>query len=113
MPFIHVHIGAHLTETQRDEIKHMLGEKIVLLPGKSEKSLMIRLDAGAEMQFRGEPGHCAMIQVHLYQASPREAKARFAVEVIAALGPLAGLETDQIFLHFFEHQEWAAGGQLK
>lgn len=113
MPFIHAHIGPRLTEPQRDEVKRMLGDKISLLPGKSEASLMIRIDAGTAMYFRGEPDACAMIQVHLYQASVREAKARFAAEVIDALGSLTGLQADQIYLHFFEHQEWAAGGQLK
>lgn len=113
MPYIQISMSEKLNDKKIESLKAMLGEKIALLPGKSEAVLMIQIDDGRTMYFAGVAGKCAMVQVHLYKESPKEAKALFSSEVLKALSEIADLPIDRIFMNFAEHSEWATRGSLK
>ena len=112
MPFIQVSLSEKLASEKKEAVKQMLGETIALLPGKSEAALMLRLDDDVSMYFKGKPGQCAMIAVHLYKASPLEAKKDYAAKVLTEFSSLTGVPGDRIFMNFTEHDDWAANGAL-
>ena len=56
MPYIGVSTSKRLSDDQKDALKVALGEKISVIPGKSEKALMIDIADGHTMYFAGE-GH--------------------------------------------------------
>lgn len=112
MPYIQVSISEKLDDMKIESLKAMLGECIALLPGKSEAVLMVRIDDDQKMYFKGEPGNCAMIEVHLYRESPKEAKKVFAAEVLQSISEMTGVPIDRMFLNFTEYTDWAAGGSL-
>lgn len=113
MPYIQMSISEKQDETRIASLKSMLGEKISLLPGKSEAVLMLQFDDANTMYFAGELGKCAMIQVHLYKENPPEAKSQFASEMLKSFSEITGIPIDRIFLNFFEHSGWATRGVLK
>lgn len=113
MPYIQVSLSEKLDAQKTDTLKTMFGEKIELLPGKSESVLMVRIDDARTMYFRGLPGQCAMIEVHLYKDSPKEAKSAFASAVLGAFSELTGVPIDQIFMNFTEYTDWASRGVLR
>ena len=112
MPYIQISLSKKLEDDKIVLLKAMLGEKIALLPGKSESVLMIEINY-SNMFFQGEPGNCAMIQVHLYKESPKEAKSLFTSEMLKAFNELTNIPVDRIFMNFAEHSEWASRGTLK
>jgi hypothetical protein len=112
MPYLQVSVSEKMDDIKIDELKAMFGRYISLLPGKSEEVLMLRIDDDETMFFSGISGKCAMIQVHLYQASPRDAKKIFSAEVLQSFSSITGLPVDRIFMNFSEHTDWAAGGSL-
>lgn len=52
MPFINVKTNVKISKENEVAIKTMLGEAIALIPGKSEKSLMLSMEE-SRMWFRG------------------------------------------------------------
>ena len=51
MPMITVHTNKQLTKEEKALVGRGLGERITLLPGKSEASLMLEIQDGQEMFF--------------------------------------------------------------
>ena len=113
MPYVHMSIAKKLTDNQKEAIKASIGQLIEILPGKSEKVLMIRMDDDVQMVFRGVPSHCAYVNVNLYLMSPDNKKAEFAQAFVRSLSELAGIELDDIFLSFTEHGNWCSRGEFK
>ena len=113
MPYIQVSMSESLDDTRIMSLKAMLGEKIALLPGKSESVLMVEINNCSNMFFKGEPGNCAMIQVHLYKESPKDAKNLFTSEMLESFSEITNIPIDRIFMNFAEHSEWASRGSLK
>ena len=54
MPYIGVSTSKKLSDAQKDAIKSALGEKISVIPGKTEKALMVDIADGHTMYFAGE-----------------------------------------------------------
>ena len=63
MPYICVNLTKKLTDSQKDAIKAGLGEKIALIPGKSERALMVDIADGRTMYYQGEKRDLAYIDV--------------------------------------------------
>ena len=82
MPYVHMSIAKKLTDNQKEAIKASIGQLIEILPGKSEKVLMIRMDDDVQMVFRGVPSACAYVNVNLYLMSPDNKKAEFAQALV-------------------------------
>lgn len=113
MPYIHLSIAKKLNDHQKEAIMARIGQLIEILPGKSEKVLMIRMDDDVQMVFRGVPCACAYVNVNLYMMSPDNKKAEFAQALVLSLSELAGIELDDIFLSFTEHGNWCSRGEFK
>ena len=113
MPYVHMSIAKKLSDDQKESIKSSIGQLIEILPGKSEKVLMVRLDDGLQMYFRGIPENCAYVNVCLYMMSPDEKKGEFSRAFAASLSELAGIDPSNIFLSFTEFGNWCSGGVFK
>lgn len=113
MPYVHMSIAKKLTDEQQEAVKTSIGQLIEILPGKSEKVLMIRMDDDQRMYFRGVPENCAYVNVCLFLMSPDEKKGEFARAFVASLSELAGIDTANIFLSFSEFGNWCSGGVFK
>nr|MCR5405085.1 hypothetical protein [Butyrivibrio sp.] len=74
MPFINSKVSVETTPQQRQELKTRLGQAIALIPGKSESWLMVNLEDGRDMYFRGENIEpSAFISVNIYGSPDRDA----------------------------------------
>lgn len=112
MPMITLHTNKKLTKEEIALVGRGLGERITLLPGKSEASLMLEIRDGQEMFFRGGQDACAFVDVRLFHASPREAKQAFTESVCALLEQI-GVPGKDVYLNFLEFDSWGAQGTLK
>ena len=54
MPYIAINTSKPLSAAQKDELKTALGEKITVIPGKSESRLMVDISDNHTMYLAGE-----------------------------------------------------------
>ena len=54
MPYIAVTTSKALSDEQKDELKKTIGQKISLIPGKTEAALMVDISDNHTMYFAGE-----------------------------------------------------------
>ena len=113
MPFIHVMTDRPVDTEAGEQLKRNLGEAIALLPGKSEEWLMICLEGGKQMWFRGdnETG-CAMVEVAVFGKPDAEGCAMLTSALTRALSDELRLPPGQIYVSFRETGLWGWGGDL-
>jgi hypothetical protein len=102
-----------LSTAQKDAVKSQAGKLMPLIPGKSEGVLMISIDDGKYMAFRGVVCDCAHVVVKLYKPSPLEAKREFTEAFLAALEDATGIAPGDVFLTFEEYENWGSGGTYR
>ena len=112
MPYMHISLGPKLDDDTKTTLIREAGKLIELIPGKTESVLMVRLDDGANMNFRGVSEACAYVSVNLYMTSSYQAKQAFAKAFTDSLCQIAGLESKNVFLTYTEFANWAANGNL-
>ena len=82
MPYISFKTNHKLTLRQENMIKEKSGELISLIPGKSEKALMIHMEDDQIMYFKGEELTCMMIEINLYRNAEFEDKKKLTEAMI-------------------------------
>lgn len=114
MPYINVNTSKSLANEEKDALKSKLGELITIIPGKTEKVLMIGINDDYTMYFGGEKKEdLAFINVKLYKESEFEYKAEFTKKVFELFETEYGIQSHNIFMSFDEYNSWASRGELK
>lgn len=113
MPYICVNLTKKLTDSQKDAIKAGLGEKIALIPGKSERALMVDIADGRTMYYQGEKRDLAYIDVRCYKSAAFEDKKCFTEAAFEVVEQVTGLTADDIYLSCGEYDTWGTKGSLK
>lgn len=113
MPYVHMSIAKKLSDEQKEAIKASIGRLIEILPNKSEKVMMIRLDDDLQMYYRGVRENCAYVNVCLYLTSQDQKKGEFGSAFVESLSALAGIDICNIYLSFSEFGNWFSGGVFK
>ncbi|MGN1182504.1 MAG: 4-oxalocrotonate tautomerase family protein [Faecalibacillus sp.] len=112
MPYISFKTNHKLTLRQENIIKERAGELIQLIPGKSEKSLMIHMKDDQIMYFRGEEAECMMIHVNLYGKYEYEDKKRFTEALIQMISETTRIQADNIYVTINEYENWGLNQTL-
>lgn len=112
MPYIAVNTSRILTQDQKEAIKTALGAGISLIPGKSEKSLMVDFADGRTMYFAGQSCDTAYVDVKIFGSTTIEAKQAFTKRVDEILRQ-NGMEQAEIYLTFAEMPGWGVNESYK
>ena len=76
MPYISLKTNTAIPEQTGKNLEKRLGQAISLIPGKSEKWLMLSLEGSVCMAFAGREDPCCMVQVDTYgKVEDRDASA--------------------------------------
>lgn len=113
MPYIGVHVGKTLTQEAKDAIKAGLGEKIGLIPGKTEAVLMVDISDGHTMYMSGEQRALAYVDVKCYGTTEFDNKKAFTEAAFAVVGEAAGLAPTDIYVTYSEFSTWGTRGSMK
>jgi len=106
MPYICVNLTKKLSDQQKDAIKSGLGEKISLIPGKTEKALMVDFSEGHTMYFAGEKRDLAFVDVRCYKTAEFENKKAFTEAVFELMEQETGLTADDVDRAWGEYDTW-------
>ena len=106
MPYISFKTNHKLTLRQENTIKSKSGELISLIPGKTEKALMIHMEDDQIMYFKGEETPCMMIEINLYKSAEFDDKKKLTEAMIQMIHETTKIEADNIYVLFHEFDHW-------
>ena len=111
MPFIDVKTSVKTTLKQRQELKTRLGQIISLIPGKSEAWLMLDLEDGQTMYFRGEnKDPIVFAGVNMYGSPEPAAFERMTEELTKIFGEILGVAPDHMYIRYNASMYWGWNG---
>ncbi len=111
MPFIDSKVSVKMSEEQKKELKARLGQAIALIPGKSESWLMLDLEDGQNMYFRGDDSKpLAFISVNIYGSENQVAFAKMTEELTKIYGEVLGVEPDHMYIRYSATMDWGWNG---
>ncbi|NLN45378.1 MAG: hypothetical protein GX153_02265 [Clostridiaceae bacterium] len=113
MPFVHLQLSRPLEPAVKKELASAVGGLISILPNKSERGLMLRIEDDCGMFFRGAEADCVYVDVRLYLASPFDKKGEFARALLETIQRITGTEPGSVYMSFAEYGNWVSGGDIK
>lgn len=113
MPYIAVTTSKALSDEQKDELKKTIGQKISLIPGKTEAALMVDISDNHTMYFASEKRKLAYVDVRCYGSTEFENKKALTEALFDAVELHTGLHDDSIYLTYTEFSNWGTRGTMK
>lgn len=111
MPFISTKTNRTLTDAQKISLKEKLGEAIAIIPGKSERWLMISLEDGLTMSLAGDMSATAMVDVEIFGSTTEAAYAKLTAEITRIVEEVANIPADRIYVKYREVDVWGYNGE--
>ena len=111
MPYIDAKVNVPVSSEKEESIKAKLGKAIAIVPGKSESWLMLNIQDGCRLYFRGskkEPA--AMVEVKLYGSASPDAYRKLTAEITKILEDELGISADHIYVKYEEIDTWGWNG---
>ena len=107
MPYISTKTNKILSKENETRLTDAYGKAIELLPGKTEKWLMLSFEGGVSMAFHGDAeSDMAFVTVALVGKAPREAYEALTARVCELLGEELGIAPDMIYVKYEEAEHW-------
>ncbi|WP_369281801.1 phenylpyruvate tautomerase MIF-related protein [Oscillibacter sp. GMB15532] len=113
MPYIGINTSKSLSDTQKDALRTALGEKITLIPGKTESKLMVDISDGRTMYLAGEKRELAYVDVKCFGSFEFAHKKTFTEAAFEIVQQATGLPQDGIYLTYSEFENWGTQGTMK
>ncbi len=110
MPFININTNVKASAAQTAQIKTALGKAITAIPGKSEDWLMVAMEDGQALFFRGSDEPAAIASVSLYGNASRNALNTLTSHITGILGDALGISSDRIYVSYMMTEHWGWNG---
>ncbi|MBR4626294.1 MAG: hypothetical protein IKO47_01065 [Ruminococcus sp.] len=110
MPFINVKTNVALSDEKAESIKSALGRAITAIPGKSEGWLMVGIEPGYKLWFKGSSEPAAMVEVSIFGGASSNALTTLTSHITGILTDNAGISTDRIYVKYSETENWGWNG---
>ena len=110
MPYIHVQTNAAVSKEQADAIKAACGQAITLVPGKSEAWLMVGVEGGRTLYFKGTDAPAAMVAVELLGGADSAVLSRMTGALCEALADTLSLPPDRVYVRYLSTADWGWNG---
>ena len=110
MPSITLKTSKKVTDEVKKDLKSQFGKMISILPGKSESWLMVDIEDGRDMWFKGSDSPCAMVEICLFGSSSPENYEKLTAAVSSAVSSDLGISEDRIYVRYEETEYWGWNG---
>ena len=111
MPMIDTKVSVPISTETEERMKEQLGKAIALLPGKSEKWLMLRFEENARLWFQGnrqEPS--AFVEVKVFGSLDCAACDRLTAELTRILGGELSIPAQRVYVKYETVSVWGWNG---
>ena len=110
MPYIKTTTNVSVSADKEQIIKQKLGKAIELIPGKSERWLMLSINPDVKRYFHGDDDKMAFVEVSIFgKASPHNYQAMTS-EITKILVEELEIESDNIYVKYEESSYWGWNG---
>lgn len=111
MPFINVKTSRELTAEKVEAVKSELGKAIALIPGKSEAWLMVKVDDGCKLYFKGTDNkNTAYVEVSIFGSTSKENCEALTGRICEILSDIADIPSDRTYVKFEFSDLWGYNG---
>ena len=111
MPFITAKVNLRLDEEQKFHLKTRIGKAMELLPGLSEKYLLLSLEDDRNLYLRGENlQRVAFIEVSVFGNENHIAYDKFSAELTKIFVDVLNIPPLNVYVKFSDINAWSVGG---
>jgi phenylpyruvate tautomerase PptA (4-oxalocrotonate tautomerase family) len=111
MPFIGSKVSVKTTDSQKEELKKRLGQAIAILPGKSERWLMVELEDEKKLYFGGDDSApSAYITVSILGTPDSASFAKMTGEICNIYSEILGIKPDRTYVKYDTTKDWGWNG---
>ena len=110
MPYISTKTNAKISASQRANLEKKLGKAIELIPGKSEKWLMLSFEPEIAMAFQGKEAPTAIIEIKIFGGASPEACDAMTGAVTKIIADELGIPADRIYVKYEMCDVWGWNG---
>lgn len=111
MPNMHFYTNVTVTPAQKLDIKKAFADAIALIPGKSEKWLMVVIEDNLSMYLGGSDAPCGLVSIELLGSAEGAIYEKVTAEVTARLTQLLPIAPDRIYTKYSEYRHWGFNGE--
>lgn len=107
MPYIDLKTTVNMNAQQENAVKAAFGKAIECFPGKTESWLMVSIDSGKKMWFRGDnSADSAMIDVSLLGSVDKSASEKMTKELCSVMASQLGISPDRVYVKYSGYSHW-------
>ncbi len=111
MPFIGSKVSVKTTDSQKEELKKRLGQAIAILPGKTEKWLMVELEDEKKLYFGGDDSEpTAYVEVSILGNPDSASFAKMTGELSRIYDEILGIKPDRLYVKYDTTKDWGWNG---
>ena len=112
MPFIDLKTTAKITADNEAELRSAFGKIIELIPGKSERWLMLNFTDGCRMAFAGTADKdAAYINVELLGGTTNDVYDKLTRAICDTVSKELAVPYDRIYVKYEETEHWGFAGE--
>ena len=112
MPFIDTKTSVKVTDEKRELLKSKLGKAIELIPGKTEKWLMLSFEDEVKMYFAGDASSdMAYIEVSIFGSAEEKYYESLTKEITNIFGEVLSISPDKIYVKYETTTNWGWNGR--
>ena len=111
MPYINTKINTPLEHDRQEALAKKYGEIITLIPGKSERWLMLSFSDKNEMYFGGKSGEpMAYVELKLFGGASDAVYDKLTAAICGALSDILGIAPSNVYIKYEEAEHWGWNG---
>ena len=111
MPFINSKVSVPMTGAQKESVKQKLGKAISIIPGKSERWLMLEFADNCDLYFSGDNSKpTAMIEVEVFGSIPDSCLDEMTRSVCDIYEEELRIPKDRIYVKYEGCDKWGWNG---
>ena len=110
MPYISVKTPFKAEKPAAEKMKAEFGKAIEILPGKTERWLMVSFDSQDEMFFAGSAEPSAIAEISIFGKAKPEYYEKLTAEVCRIISENTKIPSDRIYVKYSETDNWGFNG---
>ena len=110
MPYIETKTTRKIGSLEEEALRKELGQAIELIPGKTDKWLMLSFEGEVKMAFSGAKGDAAIISVDILGHASDDAYAALTSKICEIVSRVLSLPKDRIYIKYSEFERWGWNG---
>ena len=111
MPYIEAKVSCSITDEQTELLKKGFGKAIECIPGKSESWLMVNIEDGKKMYFKGDASRdTAFISVAIFGKASASAYENLTKSICSLINETLGISPDRTYVTYSEVDNWGWNG---